>query len=1499
MGWYVRRCAIAVLAAFAATSMQGCLPPDWSFCDCDYRDNYWNTVLNDVHMLWDVKDETEFVRKARDNTTYQGRYLQKPPPGLDCPMVADRFWKAWPQYGMTRGLIEGSMGDLWMPGARDRFKTTCMSGHLSLVVICSQHFLVKAARSIEAGEPDHMKYMEAAYGHMVSIRNLAAAYQLRNCLRQEGWSLDAWGMMKYTERWIGKESEGTSPVAAYMGGQMDPWQMLYTKNMAHTERSRKEALPHRQPCVPLKNPQCWKRMSKLVLETCEHCCSPFIHTTGRGDPRCFDSVWTYERCCNTDYKDLVCKLVRKGEEGGCVDCKKTVLYECLTPPEKRLQDAQKDYNAAVDKYHSLQKQSQELATKIVDAKRDLIAKDEDYRTKAGVFNEALHIWSTAFNNRSRLLSEARFRQQNITWNNSAQALTVAKKELATSKAMLQNKTQALKQARGEEAKAREAVKRNETAHAKSVKEASASRQRLSEARHAQSRAAALVAETDAASLSADARMEKCRDEVRLATDAERRLLEGIADALDSSLLTLRAAESAEHTAAGEKANATAARDESAASRGQAHAAVAAAAENISACAEEEAQAEKSLGEADDALASALRALEGHKAELDDIIAKELSSQEALMDMTNHSDSVRCLLKSTPANASARPENKSFEQDLKGSCVQRSPGPPAPPPKDKNEFCGDWAKNGECTRNPGYMLKSCAASCAARERDAAGDEQAPSPERLLLAVCPEVGLGWARRNPLPSFVPDLILELAAVAEAGPTADEEFVAMLAAAQAEEIAARANVSIAKVNLDAARALVTSRENVYSKTTQVLQDAQSNESSVRADRDGVARLHQEAVDDLRAWEGWQAKNESSINDAANFVQKRFDELAEQRARLDEANATVQLREEARKLADEDAVRAADNVTQLIAQCKRLEEKVDYLNSSLNENLTTIVSQWIEVNNAAEQSQADAGWSATLISAAARALVSVVSSIEKFLNNYVVDIKDKDDILRLVHTIDELKASRKSLKDAEAAQVNATASAAEALSAVRKSVASRKAAEGSVAQAQQAHAEAGGKLEAARGVLNQTMLKVEASRGRLDLAKRTLEQHDDWLRTAESVTAAAEDLVRERQAALAAAREALAEARTRLEEANAALAAAETQLANLEADAAHAYFRRLQERCGAGDREIEAYREERELLSLLRAGVLHREAIHAASSAWHAQALANRSRAEGILQSAKDAVAMAKRRHQQLVEAAAAADAVLELRELELQESAARLVEAQARMAAALKEVASLDEQRQRVASDVTAASKRLAEATVASRQAAGARSARQKELVRAMNTTVARAEQAALAELKEDEAEVAMTRARDWLPRFVRGLQLEAKEEELKDAKQEESRRSGIEAKAAEREARMRKLLATHQRHFKLLNDQTEVNRKEGERVHRKGEFSAAEKSVVASQEALDKLVKEEETCHENIGKTHADVERLLKEHGLAMEAYNKQDPEDRKRSFSTKLEGSGPDPGGVDVR
>ncbi|CAE8598456.1 unnamed protein product, partial [Polarella glacialis] len=341
-----------------------------------------------------------------------------------------------------------------------------------------------------AGDPGHMRHLESAYSHMVGIRNLGQAYQLRNCMGQMGWSLDVGAFHGYTVKWLGPESQGTQPVAAYKGGQIDPWQMLYSKPMAHTDKSRKDSFPERRTCAPYKDPTCWKRQSKLLVETCEYCCSPFEHKTGNGSAWCWDDVYTYERCCQQDFKDLICSQNRKGEEGGCVDCKKTVSWECLTPPEKNLKDAEAKYNVKVDLFNTLQETATKLNQDIAETQTDLSEKDNIYRHKHQAHNERIQIWHVAFHNETRLLSVTRLQQQTSTWNTTSQVLSDARAVLQVAKASLQNATATLQESRRQEDFGKQTLGRNESEYRKAIEAHAHATKRLEAAEEAQAKAEA-------------------------------------------------------------------------------------------------------------------------------------------------------------------------------------------------------------------------------------------------------------------------------------------------------------------------------------------------------------------------------------------------------------------------------------------------------------------------------------------------------------------------------------------------------------------------------------------------------------------------------------------------------------------------------------------------------------------------------------------------------------------------------------------------------------------------------------------------------------------------------------------------------------------------------------------------------------------------------------------------------------------------------------------------
>jgi hypothetical protein len=139
----------------------------------------------------------------------------------------------------------------------------------------------------------------------------------------------------------------------------------------------------------------------LLIETCEHCCS-ILHDTGYGNPYCFDNVWTFEKCCNDDYKGLVCEIDRKGEEGGCVDCKKTISYTCLTPIERALRDIQKKYNLKVDAIQELERNIHKQKQTIYYSQVDYQEKEQAYHQAFAAMEKALHVYTGAMTDPRRL-----------------------------------------------------------------------------------------------------------------------------------------------------------------------------------------------------------------------------------------------------------------------------------------------------------------------------------------------------------------------------------------------------------------------------------------------------------------------------------------------------------------------------------------------------------------------------------------------------------------------------------------------------------------------------------------------------------------------------------------------------------------------------------------------------------------------------------------------------------------------------------------------------------------------------------------------------------------------------------------------------------------------------------------------------------------------------------------------------------------------------------------
>eukprot|EP00928_Gymnodinium_smaydae_P072015 TRINITY_DN5545_c0_g4_i1.p1 TRINITY_DN5545_c0_g4~~TRINITY_DN5545_c0_g4_i1.p1 ORF type:complete len:1466 (+),score=435.00 TRINITY_DN5545_c0_g4_i1:255-4400(+) len=1381
------------------------------------------------------------------------------------------------------------MGDLWMPAARDRIKGLCMAGHFGMTLICSQHFLARAAQMVQQGQ-DYMPYMEAAYSHMIAMRNMGQAHQLRSCMGQQGWPINVGAIHAYTVKWIGPEHSGTAPVGAFMNGQIDPYGMMFDGVSTHTARSRLDALPDRRPCVPFKEPRCWKRMSKLLMETCEHCCSPFIHKSGRGDPWCFDDVWTYERCCNTDFKDLICDLKRKGEEGGCVDCKKTVTYECLTWPEKRLKDAQDNYNTNVDKFNSLQNTARTLAKDIEATKVDLVQKEAVYREKHGLFNQAVHIWSTSFNNRSRLMSAMRLDQQKISWNNSFKALKAAEEALMTAKQGHRNASEDLAAGRREEAQAKDKLHRNETAHANAKGALVVAERRLEEARGEQRRALAASTSADEEALRLVAAAEATRAR---SLGANRSFLAARARAapeLDVALAALRAAQHRHAESLRIDGEAEAIQREAQQKSDQAHQELASASRNLSNAEQFKLSESTKKNASEQGLGDIARERLNFERKHEDAVALESSAHEALMG-EERSEAMRCLIAATPANASVRPRPREA-----ASPVDDAKGGACAAPEDTNEFCATWANEGECKSNPAYMLRACAKSCSSRLGVAASCR--PRVAAAAAASRPQ------SRVPMPPNLDALVAELAAApavlldenettaadlgvpAAAVESVPEEFLRevtktqeALKKSQERSEAAMQNVSHAREALE-----VALREE---------EDASKNASDANATQIEATKAKDFAVAEEERYESQMKQRDTEKKNAEQALDSRRDELRRLGEKAKEAKTLEEGLENARRLADEESATKASAVDRLRKQISHLEDQYDTLNSSISENMTTVVSAWLQ-DREEEKKEETGGLTARLLAAAKSALVSMVSSVEMFLERYVVSLKDREMILELVQTVEDLKSARKRLKEAEGAAASAEVHASDAAASVAKAVVARKNVEDQIQPAESRVQQAEEALVPAVAALELAQEELVNAIDRLAAAREVLAEADELLAAAVAVLQKAQAL-RERRSLELRAAEATAEAAVAAVEAAVAAVSA-AKVAHREAvDAAErAFLSHLQRHCKATDEEFDTYKEAEDLLSFLRALTLARRREVASAKQRHEETAAKHSLAVAALDGATRAAAAALQEREARAAAAEAADGVKSERDARRQETRtdlnAKLEVREAREGDVLRV-------REKFSTEEKHASQAVQEHSRASAEAAQMverRNLLEAGLARALNASRERSKDLDNAEQTVADTLAALEAARIWQQDYNASLLLEDRVWRLDQAIALEKKRDDTRERRLRRERRMHALQLTHQRHLDLIETQEELKKKEEARIFAKSEFDKAEKAFVDTQEKLDKLIKDEGTTNKNVHDTHAALQKLLKEHEEATKMYNEQDPEDRKRSFATSLSGSGADPG-----
>jgi len=461
------------------------------------------------------------------------------------------------------------------------------------------------------------------------------------------------------------------------------------------------------------------------------------------------------------------------------------------------------------------------------------------------------------------------------------------------------------------------------------------------------------------------------------------------------------------------------------------------------------------------------------------------------------------------------------------------------------------------------------------------------------------------------------------------------------------------------------------------------------------------------------------------------------------------------------------------------------------------------------------------------------------------------------------------------------------AQTSLSKAEAARKKADEAVANASSFLPAAEAAANAASAALNRTRASLEKTQKLLQDSEKAVLSKEAELEQAGKVIAAAALTAENKRQELRNSELGIDVAKAEVTQAMAHLAAAKSNLADAQAEALGSTLAQARSKCRSTDSEFEEYLHFRDILSLAKYVVVQRTKASDATDERLKRALAALHTSQAAEQGKKDDLADALQLRRQHELDLAITDTDLTARQAEHDEMAARASTSQVHFAADQEKVDAILQDRLEVYSTALNASNHH-DATVATATAAAdRRHARAASLVAAQLLTENRTEEARKAGELEADMMRALQHAKVWLDDFNASLLLDAKVQAVESAKSAQDKRTQEEAKAAKREERMKALLTTHEKHLALIDSEEYLPQKEKERSGAKAEFDKAEKDVLTTQAKLEGLVKKEAETQEKIHKTYEELGKLREEHAAAQKEYDAQDPEDRKRSFTTSLE------------
>ena len=255
---------------------------------------------------------------------------------------------------------------------------------------------------------------------MRSVQQFVDLPEIASCLPRSSFPFSEdsfWEFSNWTYAKIGNSSKGEEPKLLFNSatGLIHIQSFAYTGTLRH---SRRKVNPKNKVCLPIKDGSCWPVKAQWQIDSCSLCCDP--NKGPFGDPSCWTRAdergipRTFERCCQTDFKNVMCEEIRKSTPG-CLDCAQSLSFYCEEAHKFRAVKAWQAMNETWFEYLEEQNKSRDFRAEVA-GNRSLLAERE--KTYISMIPEKVELdtkWETSMGQRAEYRAlESRVRQDNAT-----------------------------------------------------------------------------------------------------------------------------------------------------------------------------------------------------------------------------------------------------------------------------------------------------------------------------------------------------------------------------------------------------------------------------------------------------------------------------------------------------------------------------------------------------------------------------------------------------------------------------------------------------------------------------------------------------------------------------------------------------------------------------------------------------------------------------------------------------------------------------------------------------------------------------------------------------------------------------------------------------------------------------------------------------------------------------------------------------------------------------